>query len=220
MLLCAIGAVLIGDGAVLVWKQPGPAPAPLAQPVAAVVEPAPPRVLIEPPAGPARAVRGRAGGKRASAVVDAEAAPPQRVKIPSIGVDSSLIGLRQQRDGALEVPQDFAQAGWYRQGTKPGDTGPAVLVGHVDSHEGPAVFFRLRELKRDDRITVVRTDGSKVSFAVYASERVAKNDFPTSRVYGDTRGPELRVLTCGGRFDPVTKHYEDNIVVYARQVRT
>ncbi len=216
--MCAIGIVLIGNGVVLARHQPAPS-LESPQPLAAAVEPVRQRVLIEPPAGPAPAVRGRAGGKKTSAVVDAEAAPPRRVLIPSIGVDSSLIGLRQERDGALEVPQDFAQAGWYRQGTKPGDTGPAVLVGHVDSHEGPAVFFRLRELRRDDRITVVRTDGSKVVFAVYASERVAKNDFPTDRVYGDTRGPELRVLTCGGRFDPVSKSYEDNVVVYARQVR-
>ncbi len=80
-------------------------------------------------------------------------------------------------------------AGWYRQGTKPGDTGPAVVVGHVDSHKGPAVFYRLRELQRDDRITVSRTDGSKVVFAVYASERVAKDHFPTRpRVRRDATG--------------------------------
>ncbi len=78
----------------------------------------------------------------------------------------------------------------------------------------------MRELRRGDEVTVDRTDGSRVTFAVYASERVAKDGFPTDRVYGDTRGPELRLITCGGRFDTATKHYEDNVVVYAKQVRT
>lgn len=157
-----------------------------------------------------------AGGTTAG--MDPEAAPPKRVAIPSIGVDSALVGLHRQRDGALEVPKDFAVAGWYRGGVSPGDTGSAVLVGHVDSYDGPAVFFRVRELKADDRITVARTDGSQAVFAVYAVEQVPKQAFPTARVYGDTPGPELRLLTCGGRFDARTKHYEDNTVVYAREV--
>ena len=150
--------------------------------------------------------------------IDPQAAPPSRVVVPGIGVDSALVGLRRQRDGSLEVPADFAVAGWYRGGVAPGDTGPAVLVGHVDSYDGPAVFFRLRELHEGDRVAVTRTDGTQVVFAVYAVERVAKQAFPTDRVYGDTAGPELRLLTCGGRFDPRTKHYEDNTIVYARQV--
>lgn len=154
----------------------------------------------------------------APAVVDPEAAPPRRVVVPALGIDSPLVALRQQRDGTLEVPSDFDVAGWYREGTKPGDAGPAVVVGHVDSYEGPAVFFRLRELHEGDRINVPRTDGSQVEFAVYAVESVSKQAFPTERVYGDTAGPELRLVTCGGRFDPTSKHYEDNTVVYARQV--
>jgi len=151
--------------------------------------------------------------------VDPEAAPPRRVTIPRIGVDRPLIGLRVQRDGTLEVPQDFSVPGWHRAGTRPGDAGPAVLVGHVDSHKGPAVFFRLKELRRGDRIIIGRTDGSTVVFAVHAVERVSKQKFPTARVYGDTPGAELRLLTCGGEFDRKTKHYKDNVVVFARQVR-
>lgn len=215
LLLLAIGAGLVSAGGLL-WKESTAPRAALAEPPPAVVEPQQQPVLITPPAPTARK---RATGKPASAIVDPEAAPPERVRIPRIGVDSTLVGLRRLRDGTLEVPRDFAVAGWYRQGVKPGDTGAAVLVGHVDSFTGPAVFFRLRELHRGDRITVLRSDGSRAVFAVYATERVPKDDFPTARVYGDTRGAELRLLTCGGQFDQRTRHYEDNQVVYARKVR-
>ena len=149
---------------------------------------------------------------------DAEAAPPRRVTIDRIGVDSTLIGLRVQRNGELEVPADYGVAGWHRAGTAPGDRGPAVLVGHVDSFEGPAVFYRLRELQPGDRATVTRTDGSVVTFEVYGVERYAKKDFPTDAVYGATDGPELRLVTCGGAFDEKTRSYQDNVVAYARLV--
>lgn len=203
------GAVLVRspDGQVP-DGQVGPASAHAAASSLQPVLAAQPPVAARPPVRTSRA-----------SVVDPEAAPPRRVRIESIGVDSTLVGLRRLRDGTLEVPADFGVAGWYRGGVAPGDAGPAVLVGHVDSYDGPAVFFRLGELRRGDRITVARTDGSRVVFAVYASERVSKSAFPTERVYGDTAGPELRLLTCGGAFDEQTKHYEDNLVVYARQVR-
>lgn len=152
----------------------------------------------------------------AAGTVDPEAPPPQRITIERLGVDSSLIGLRVQRDGTLQVPEDFDQAGWHRAGTAPGDAGPAVLVGHVDSYEGPAVFFRLRELVPGDRVEVTRADGSTVVFEVYGQETVAKAGFPTERVYGATAGAELRLLTCGGAFDRATRSYADNVVVYAR----
>lgn len=213
--LCVAGAALMTAGAVL--AAPGPVPgaapgAPQAQPVAIAPPPPPPSA---PPSGPSPDAPVAAAN--VLPLVDPEAAPPGRVVVPSIGVDSPLVGLRRQRDGTLEVPKDFAVAGWYRAGVRPGDTGPAVLVGHVDSYVGPAVFFRLHDLREGDRITIDRTDGSQVVFAVYAVEGVSKQAFPTDRVYGDTPGPELRLLTCSGRFDPRTKHYEDNTVVYARE---
>ena len=148
---------------------------------------------------------------------DPEAPPPRRVTIERIGVDTKLINLRVQSNGELEVPASYDVAGWHRAGTAPGDVGPAVLVGHVDSFDGPAVFFRLRELQAGDRVTVTRSDGSVVHFDVDRVERYAKAEFPTEAVYGATEGPELRLLTCGGEFDKKTRSYEDNVVVYARQ---
>ena len=147
-----------------------------------------------------------------------EAPPPRRVSIDRLGIESTLVGLKVQGDGTLQVPDDYDMAGWHRAGTAPGDVGPAVVVGHVDSHEGPAVFYRLRELQPGDRVTIDRVDGSVVVFEVYGQETVPKDAFPTERVYGPTDGPELRLVTCGGRFDEEARRYTDNVVVYAKQV--
>lgn len=153
-----------------------------------------------------------------TADVDAEAPPPRRLVVERLGVDEPLIGLRVLRDGTLETPDDPDDVGWHRAGTAPGDNGPAVLVGHVDSYEGAAVFFRLRELQPGDRAAVTRVDGSVVEFEVYGLETVPKEGFPTDRVYGATAGPELRLVTCGGAFDRATRSYTENVVAYLRAV--
>jgi sortase (surface protein transpeptidase) len=119
-------------------------------------------------------------------------------------------------DGTLEVPTDFGVAGWYRLGTKPGGPGPAVIVGHVDSESGPAVFYRLGTLARGDLVRVAARTGRVLRFRVYAVREYAKASFPTSLVYGETEDAELRLITCGGSFDPETRHYADNVVVFAR----
>ncbi len=145
-------------------------------------------------------------------------APPRRISIERLKVDTPLINLGLLQDGALEVPEAFDIAGWHSNGTAPGDIGPAVIVGHVDSYKGPAIFFRVGELVPGDKIVVDRTDGSQVVFEVYGKETVPKDAFPTEKVYGDTGSPELRLLTCGGRFNKKTKSYTDNVLVFARQV--
>lgn len=138
------------------------------------------------------------------------------VRIPAIGVDSTLAALGLDGAGALVPPADFAQAGWFSLGTVPGDVGPAVLAGHVDSWTGPAVFYRLEELTAGARVQVTRSDGRTVDFQVTRVARYAKDHFPTAEVYGPTPGAELRLITCGGSFDRSRRSYRDNVVVYAR----
>jgi hypothetical protein len=174
------------------------------------VQEVPPAVVGELPA-PTRAVA-------TTGEIDAEAAPPRRLTIARLGIEGDLAGLRVLADGTLEVPEDPDQIGWHQTGTAPGDIGPAVVVGHVDSYEGGAVFFRLRELQPGDRVDVQRTDGSTVGFEVYGTETVRKDAFPSDRVYGTTAGPELRLITCGGLFDEAARSYTENIVVYAREI--
>ncbi|HEX5469352.1 MAG TPA: class F sortase [Gaiellaceae bacterium] len=141
---------------------------------------------------------------------------PATLVAPAIGVRTRLTGLGLNQDGTLEVPTDYAVAGWYELGPKPGQRGAAVIVGHVDSKEGPAVFYRLGELEPGSKVRVAWADGSDVRFRVYAVREYAKTAFPTALVYGRTSAPELRLITCGGPFDASTGHYLDNVVVFAR----
>lgn len=145
------------------------------------------------------------------------ASPPVRIVVPSLGVVAPVTRLGRQPNGELEVPADFSVAGWWSRGFEPGQTGPAVIVGHVDSKEGPAVFSNLGELERGDAVDVFRADGNVIEFEVDAIEEHDKDHFPTSRVYGETPGPELRLLTCGGEFDQSAGHYERNVIVWASQ---
>jgi LPXTG-site transpeptidase (sortase) family protein len=138
---------------------------------------------------------------------------PSRVRISAIGLDSSLELLHVAK-GVLQPPKSFDRAGWYAEGTAPGDVGPAVIAGHVDSKAGPAVFYRLRELTAGDRIEVQR-GGSVLRFTVVRTAWYPKRDFPTSEVYGPTPDRQLRLITCGGVFDRRLRSYKDNLVVYA-----
>jgi sortase (surface protein transpeptidase) len=140
---------------------------------------------------------------------------PIAIRIPSIGVDSGLVRLGLNADNTLEVPSDFAVAGWYIYRAVPGEAGPSIIAGHVDSQTGPAVFFRLKELEPGATVEVERTDRSVAVFRVTAKEQYDKDAFPTERVYGPTSTPQLRLITCGGSFDWNTRHYNDNIVVFA-----
>ena len=152
----------------------------------------------------------------------ARAPLPVSVRIPAIGVTSDLITVGLAADGTLEVPQpgpDYDKVAWYEGSPRPGEVGPAVLEGHVDSAEnGPSVFYELGTLAVGDGVEVTRADGSVVAFVVDAVERYPKDDFPTLDVYRNTDGPELRVITCGGEFDSTAGSYVDNTVVYASQV--
>src|SRR5438874_1410397 len=136
------------------------------------------------------------------------------VQIPAIGVDAKVNDLGLNSDGTLQVPADFSVAGWYSLGPKPGDVGPAVIVGHVDSRNGPAVFYRLSDLAAGENV-VVWVAKKKVTFVVDSVHEYPKTAFPTSKVYGPTHGPVLRLITGGGAFNRATGHYDDNIVVSA-----
>ncbi|GIJ24775.1 class F sortase [Micromonospora lutea] len=144
-------------------------------------------------------------------------AAPVEVRIPAIDVRAPLVAVAADAAGALEVPPlDRPRvAGWYRPGVSPGETGNAVLVGHVDSPDGPAVFFHLGQLRPGDTIEVVRTDDRVVRFAVDGVEAYPKERFPTDLVYGPGGAAGLRLITCGGRFDRDEGEYVDNVIVFA-----
>ena len=141
---------------------------------------------------------------------------PSRLRIPTIAVDAAMVPLGLLDDGRIDVPSDFDQTGWWADGPEPGEVGPAVILGHVDSREGPAVFFGLGELEAGDPIHVDRLDGSTVTYVVERIEQHPKDAFPTEAVYGPTSEPVVRLVTCGGDFDRERRSYDDNLVVFAR----
>ncbi len=152
-----------------------------------------------------------------------EAAPvalPVSVSIPAIDVTSDLLHLGLNPDGTLQVPQgaDFDTAAWYDGSSRPGQTGPAVIEGHVSSIDrGPSVFFDLTRLQVGDTVEVTREDGTVATFEVYDLQQFPKDSFPTMQVYGPTDGPELRLITCGGTIVESSGHFDDNIIVFARE---
>jgi hypothetical protein len=158
-------------------------------------------------------------GASATAPAHLRASPPVRVIVPSIGVSAPVIRLGLTPDHTLQVPTDFSDAGWWSGGAYPGQPGPAVIVGHVDSVSGPAVFYRLRELRSGDHVIVRLRDGGRVTFVVQRLREVSKAHFPTREVYGATRSPTIRLITCGGAFDAQTGHYVDNVVVFGRMAQ-
>jgi sortase (surface protein transpeptidase) len=152
------------------------------------------------------------------AVTPLPAAAPTHVTVPAIGVSSDLVQLGQNSDGTVEVPPlaKDSKAGWYRYSPTPGELGPSVLLGHVDSAEyGAGVFFKLGALRPGDTIQVFRADHTVAAFRVTRVASYPKNDFPTLDVYGNTDDAELRLITCGGAFDSSARSYLDNIVAYA-----
>jgi Sortase domain len=154
--------------------------------------------------------------RTAAAPATRRPSPPVRVELPSLGESSRLVRLGLRADGTMEVPRDYDLAGWFTGGPMPGQDGPAVIAGHVDSKSGPAVFYRLPELRRGDPVRVLRADGAWLTFEVTGAARYPKAAFPTDAVFGPVPGPVLRLITCGGAFDRASGHYLDNLVVTAR----
>jgi hypothetical protein len=142
---------------------------------------------------------------------------PTRIVIPAIGVDEAIDRAGIDANGQMEVP-DFGDTAWFTPSVKPGRIGPSVITGHVDSRQGPDVFFELKDLETGDEIDIHGDDGTIVTFAVTGVEQHPKSDYPRERVHGATDGPELRLITCGGIFDRSIGHYDDNIIVFAERL--
>lgn len=142
-------------------------------------------------------------------------AVPVRLRIPDLHVNSPLQRLDRQADGTVAVPDRADVAGWYERGPRPGQAGPAVILGHVDSHTGPGVFMNLSRVAAGAVVLVDRADGSTATFRVANVTRVPKDRFPTELVYAPTLQPTLRLVTCGGSFDATRRSYRDNVIAFA-----
>jgi hypothetical protein len=144
-----------------------------------------------------------------------EVAPPVRLRIPALNVDAKIEKLGLQRDGTIAVPATTDVAGWYEYGPRPGQPGPAVILGHVDSQAGPGIFIDLYRVRPGTVVRVDRSDGSSATFTIAQVTKVPKVQFPTDLVYAPTLDPTLRLVTCGGSFDRARRSYRDNVIAFA-----
>jgi hypothetical protein len=143
---------------------------------------------------------------------------PVRFYVPELNVDTTFERALDidESTGEIEVPVSYEEIGWYKYGPTPGEVGPSVIVGHVDSHEGPAVFYTLGQLDIGDEMIVEREDGTEAVFLVEELERVRQDAFPTERVYGPISYAGVRVITCSGLYDRQADRYSHNLIVYGR----
>ncbi|MGW0048409.1 sortase domain-containing protein [Nocardia cyriacigeorgica] len=143
---------------------------------------------------------------------------PVSLAIPSIGLATSIDTIGNGPGGTIADPVDFERASWYAPGPSPGQAGSAVIIGHVDSYRGPAVFFRLGELSAGETVTVTLADGSSAKFMVRQVETMPKHDFSADRVYAQHSGSDLVLITCGGDFDSAHGSYRSNVIVYSTMI--
>lgn len=156
-----------------------------------------------------------------STQVTLAAAEPTRIRIPAIDVDTTFeTPLGVNDDGTIEVPETYEQVAYYAYGPTPGERGPAVVLGHVDSYSGPAVFWPLRKLESGDQILIDRKDGTTATFLVTRLEDHEQSGFPTRTVYGDLDHAGLRLITCSGTYDRNTLEYSHNLIVFAELATT
>ncbi len=216
-LLCVLGPAVVGA---LLASSDDPPPT-----VAAARSPDPPLKYEEERPKPRRAEpkqksEPKKKKKRPNLKVriDRKAAAPVAVTVPSAGIAAPVIPLGLQRNGKIEVPENIAEAGWWKRGPEPGERGAAMITAHVNGDGRDGAFANLASVGEGDVIRVRRRDRTTVAFEVDRTERVPKGSFPTKRVYGKTRLPTLRLVTCGGTFDSTTGHYKDNVIVYATRM--
>lgn len=144
---------------------------------------------------------------------------PTRMIIPTLSFDEPItenLGLND--DKTIEVPQDYSAVGWYNLSQTPGERGPSIYLGHVSSKEGPEVFHELYKLNSGDEIVMEREDGIKAVYQVYDLESVPIDDFPTEKVYGKIKNSEIRLITCAGDYNDLTRRFSQNTIVYAALV--
>lgn len=213
--LGVLGVVLI---ALAVTRGPDlPAPVAVSSPSSTTSSPSP------APTSSTRAPSPATASPTSSSAPVVRALPPSdptRVVIPSIGVNASVVSLGLTSAGALQVPTGPTPLGWFTGSPAPGSDGPAVLAGHVTYNGARGVFFKLSQLKTGDTVQVARGDGRTAVFTVTSVASYSKDTFPTGLVYGHTDGPELRLITCAGDYDPTRHYYPDNLVVDAKLTST
>ncbi|GHH37101.1 class F sortase [Streptomyces candidus] len=168
-----------------------------------------------PPAPPESVLAGRSDPSREPPQGSAQPLPasrPEHIDIPEVGLSAKIVPVGTTADGAIAMPKDADRAGWYNGSPTPGEYGNTLVVGHLDSANGPAAFYRLGALRKGDRISLTRQDGTRVGFTVTRMAVHPKGDFPSRSVYAPTSQPQLTLITCAD-WDDSQQRYRANLVV-------
>lgn len=222
----SVGLLLAGGGTIgwAATQQVGPPPAPPATTAAKGETPSADSSTAS--SGSSATPAPEASAKPPPPPSVADAMPPSEpvsVRLPSIDVSSPIHGLGLDAQGKLKVPSGdrYDEVAWYEGSPTPGDVGPAVLEGHVTgSGHDPSVFFELGDVRAGDEVEVDRADGTTATFEVTDVKKSPKDDFPRIDVYGATKGPELRIITCGGTYDEDARRHLENVIVFAELVES
>ncbi|MGE7432698.1 class F sortase [Kitasatospora sp. NPDC001175] len=211
LLKWAMGAAALG--VVVIYQSVNPHTVTLPPPTAAVAVPP----TAAPPAAGAPAAKSPGAPAAVNTTPSLGRSKPTKIKIPRLRVEAPFTELGLDKAGALEVPpaDNPNLVGWFREGPTPGERGAALLVGHVDTTKGPAVFLMVRTLAPGDTVEITRADRTVAVFAVDAVKTYPKNGFPDNEVYADAPDAQLRLITCGGTYNRKTKDYSENIVAFA-----
>jgi hypothetical protein len=219
LLLAILVPAAVSGVAVLALAGPGEPGIPGgARPAAVLARLAEAQAAVTPALHPVSANPGAAalGAERLESLAGGvRPAPPSRISIPVAGIDADVEPV-SAHDGAITVPH-IGRAGWFDAGPRPGEPGRAVLIGHLDTHQGPGLFARVPSLEPGTRITVLDRRGAEHAYNVVGRTQVPKDRFPTESVYGHADTPVLVLVTCGGPFRP-GRGYRDNVLLYARGV--
>lgn len=207
-------AAVVGQAGCAVDGEPVSAnrqPTPVAEPAGS---PSPADTSAPPKAETSKVTELSTGPARSSPVMS----PPTRLDIPDIGVSTGVMSLGLQHDGTIEVPPfDRAdEAGWYVNSPMPGQVGPVIIVGHIDSPNGPAVFYRLAGVSEGQSVRLTCKDGRTVTYRIERVQLFPKAEFPTDLVYGNLTYPGVRLITCGGPYQRSAGGYQGNTVVFGR----
>ncbi|MFK8795097.1 class F sortase [Planococcus plakortidis] len=139
---------------------------------------------------------------------------PEKLSIPSIGVEAEILHLGVTDTGEMAVPDNGEELSWFSPGYRPGQRGRSVIAGHVDDLDGPAVFWDLTELEPGAEILVSGED-RELRFKVHTMESVPLDLADIESVFGYHSSPELVLITCSGTYDYDRGTREERLIVYA-----
>ncbi|PCN44024.1 sortase [Brevibacillus laterosporus] len=139
---------------------------------------------------------------------------PNRLQIPSIGLDTTIETVGITVEGNMDVPKAFDKVGILSPWTKPGEKGNAVIAGHFDHYTGPAIFYHLKKLKHGDHVIVSDSNDHRLIYAVKEVTTFKTKEAPLERIFGESNTSNLNLVTCSGKFNKKTQEHAKRLVVF------